>query len=89
MRLIDADALLVEAMAEGAYGYVDAKQIADAQTIDATPVVRCRDCKHWKPKGKEKPASIPALGYCKQRFKCETACWEFCFFGERKENEAD
>jgi len=44
MRLIDADALLAEAMEEGAYGYVDAKQIADAPTIDAVPVVRCKDC---------------------------------------------
>lgn len=38
MRLIDADALIKEAYAEGAYGYVDAKQIADAPTIDAAPV---------------------------------------------------
>ena len=38
MRLIDADALLAEAMEEGAYGYVDAKQIADAPTIDAVLV---------------------------------------------------
>ena len=38
MRLIDADALIKEAYAEGAYGYVDAKQIADAPTIDASPV---------------------------------------------------
>lgn len=37
MRLIDADALLSEAMEDGAYGYVDAKQIADAPTIDAVP----------------------------------------------------
>ena len=38
MRRIDADALLAEAMEEGAYGYVDAKQIADAPTIDAVSV---------------------------------------------------
>ena len=38
MRLIDADALMKEALAEGAYGYVDAKQIADAPTVDAVPV---------------------------------------------------
>ena len=38
MRLIDADALIEEALTEGAYGYVDAKQIADAPTIDAVPV---------------------------------------------------
>ena len=38
MRLIDADALIEEALTEGAYGYVDAKQIADASTVDAVPV---------------------------------------------------
>ena len=37
-RPIDADALIEEALAEGAYGYVDAKQIADAPTVDAVPV---------------------------------------------------
>ena len=46
MRLIDADALIKEACAEGAYGYVDAEQIADAPTIDAVEVVRCKDCIH-------------------------------------------
>ena len=46
MRLIDADALIKEACAEGAYGYVDAKQIADAPTVDAAPVVRCKDCNY-------------------------------------------
>ena len=46
MRLIDANALIEEANAEGAYGYVDAFQIANAPTVDAVPVVRCRDCKH-------------------------------------------
>lgn len=38
-RLIDADALIKEANADGAYGYVDAKQIADAPTVDAVEVV--------------------------------------------------
>lgn len=38
MRLIDADALLTEANADGAYGYVDAEQIANAPTIEAEPV---------------------------------------------------
>ena len=46
MRLIDADALIKEACAEGAYGYVDAKQIPAAPTVDAAPVVRCTDCKY-------------------------------------------
>ena len=47
-RLIDADALIKEANSDGAYGYVDAKQIADAPTVDAVPVVRCKDCKYFK-----------------------------------------
>ena len=38
MRLIDADALIKEANADGAYGYVDAKQISEAPTVDAVPV---------------------------------------------------
>ena len=45
-RLIDADELIKEANADGAYGYVDAKKIADAPTVDAVEVVRCKDCKH-------------------------------------------
>lgn len=43
-RLIDANALIEEANAEGAYGYVDAFQIANAPTVDAVEVVRCKDC---------------------------------------------
>lgn len=38
MRLIDADALIEEALTEGAYGYVDALQIENAPTVDAVPV---------------------------------------------------
>lgn len=48
MRLIDANALIKEANADGAYGYVDAKQIADATTVDAVEVVRCKDCRHME-----------------------------------------
>ena len=45
-RLIDADELIKEANTDVAYGYVDAKKIADAPTVDAVEVVRCKDCKH-------------------------------------------
>ena len=45
-RLIDANALMKKACADGAYGYVDAKKIAEASTVDAVEVVRCKDCKH-------------------------------------------
>ena len=38
MRPIDADALMDEANSDGAYGYVDAKQISDTPTVDAVPI---------------------------------------------------
>ena len=47
MRLIDADALMDEANSDGAYGYVNAKQISEAPTVGAVPVVRCAKCEHW------------------------------------------
>ena len=47
MRLIDADALMDEVNSDGAYGYVDAKQISESPTVDAVPVVRCAKCRNW------------------------------------------
>ena len=47
MRLIDADTLMDDANSDRSYGYVDAKQISDAPTIDAVELLRCRDCKYW------------------------------------------
>ena len=79
MRIIDADYLLAEAMADGAYGYVDAKQIADAPTIDAVPVVRCKDCK-WH------EDEQPGVVYCPWVVGGWVGDGWFCKGGERKEN---
>ena len=77
-RLIDADALIEEALTDGDYGYVDAKQIADATTVDAVEVVRCRDCKyHNKPP-------------CPMRLSFNwTEDNDFCSYGERKDGDSD
>ena len=81
-RLIDAAALIKEANSDGAYGYVDAKQISEAHTIDAVEVVRCRECKHMIPQSHTR--------YC--------TVWNavngmgddgFCNYGERKEGAYD
>lgn len=86
-RLIDANALIEEANAEGAYGYVDAKQIADAPTVDAVPVVRCRECKHaWIHPG--------GYVYCNMdgRSAHERIFFNldsFCSYGERKDGESN
>ena len=75
-RLIDANALIKEACAEGAYGYVDAKQIADAPTIDAVEVIRCKDCKHYDGKWLCKISGVPSRKPC-----------DFCSHGERKDGD--
>ena len=87
MRLIDADALIEEALTEGAYGYVDALQIANAPTVDAVEVVRCKDCKHWKPSGSKAGNSFSDMEYIGG---CEFTNYyrresDFCSYGERKE----
>ena len=89
MRLIDANALIKEANAEGAYGYVDAKQIADAPTVDAAPVVRCWECEHWKPFGSKAGNSfldMEYIGCCEFTNYCCSES-DFCSYGKRKEGD--
>ena len=80
MRLIDADEL------ENEFGISDADIIAkeviqDAPTVDAVPVVRCRDCKHRGTDDcifhiKGEPADEELL------LKLDN---DFCSYGKRKE----
>ena len=78
MRLIDADVLLNEANSDGAYGYVDAKQIAIAPTVDAVEVVRCRECKYHR------DTSITEYEHCCLIDKT-VRYNDFCSYGERKD----
>lgn len=56
-RLIDADALLdfldvghLRPPTEICFSELMMKNIIDIQpTVDAVPVIRCKDCKHWLP----------------------------------------
>ena len=93
-RLIDANELIKEANAEGAYGYVDAKQIEDAPTVDAVPVVRCRECKYWGDEdGKLQDSDVVLFARCKvhnylidgRRTGLYPTENDFCSYGERKE----
>ena len=89
MRLIDADALKKKADMRGrclrplvtAFQMcVTVHDIDDAPTIDAVPVVRCKDCKWWSrnvgivdsPNGHCFSHDIDPNGY------------DFCSYGERK-----
>ena len=56
-------------------------------TIDAVPVVRCRECKHWKPSGSKAGNSFSDMEYiggCEftNYYRTES---DFCSYGERKE----
>ena len=80
-RLIDANELIKEANADGAYGYVDAKQIADAPTVDAVEIVRCRECKFGSWDSEPDDAMVCV--------RTNDGFWrsgnDFCSRGERKE----
>ena len=81
-RLIDADTLEYGSASTGEYvfEYVPKYQIDNAPTIDAVPVVRCKDCewRNWETNG------------C-NRNPCVEPWFEndFCSYGERKDKEAD
>ena len=88
MRLIDADALrsyMDECSKESRfrvyYGYAESF-INDAPTIDAVPVVRCRDCRYCDPSNGafwcdrfDSAVQIDGMAYCsygKRKLKEET-----------------
>lgn len=92
MRLIDADALFYKLYntnpaTEGHFGdgVVQAMGfILNAPTIDAVPVVRCKDCKH----GEIDDPDFPSQYYC------HSGCgWNkddfYCAYGERKTDGED
>ncbi len=94
MRLIDADAL-VSALNNGRLkeqtgravpfnaGVAFALTMVEyAQTIDAVPVVRCKDCKWWTKQEKS------IQGRCALTGTYPTGCW-YCGNGERKDDETD
>ena len=93
MRLIDADALgvgrcskyiLPVAYCAGWNGLIGL--IEKAPTIDAVPVVRCRECKNWKPSGSKAGNSISDMEYiggCEFTKYCRRES-DFCSYGERR-----
>ena len=63
--------------------------VADIDTIprvDAVEVVRCRECKHWKPtgsKGGKSFSDMEYIGCCEFTKYCRRES-DFCSYGERK-----
>lgn len=83
MRLIDADAFL-ERMSHTDRFFGVVYDINDSPTVDAVPVVRCKDCKY-----RTKDTRWTRAGFCGRRGAgdCFAAPPEgYCSYGEREEN---
>lgn len=98
MRLIDADELKGKAFADPDDGehFVYCQYIDEAPTVDAVPVVRCRDCASFEEIGKypTNKGGTP-FGYC-YHWQYEQGMPpnevdgnDFCSYGERKDAPHD
>ena len=61
--------------------------IKTAPTVDAVPVVRCRECKHWQQSGSKAGKSFSDMEYiggCEFSKYCRRES-DFCSYGEPKE----
>ncbi len=99
MRLIDADRLSEAIYDNVPAPYEDASwakenclaEIDAAPTVDAVPVVRCRECKHHRDKNEqEQQYLVEDILICTSpdaTDDCWNAVWpdHFCSYGERKE----
>lgn len=89
MRLIDADEMRQDWLENGQNEYVyDTNAVLDSideqPTIDAVPVVRCRDCKYHQLMENKK--SFMYWHNCKL-WCADISEDDFCSYGERKEGE--
>ena len=101
MRLIDAEMYCTELYNEMNYPGrseefmtaidVAIADLADAPTVDAVPVIRCRECKHHRDKNEqEQQYLVEDILICTSpdaTDDCWNAVWpdHFCSYGERKE----
>ena len=94
-RLIDANALRKEIDLCDIDTFTDkqtiCEQIADAPTVDAVEVVRCKDCIWFSKNGYEDENSHEEdvtlhYGHC-GTWRQETQACRFCAYGERREGE--
>ena len=106
MRLCDLDEIKIQVKRqyEDCHGYSGNKKaiyreailavrsiLHSAKTIDAVPVVRCRECKHHRDKNEqERQYLVEDILICTSQDATED-CWNavwpdhFCSYGERKE----
>lgn len=90
MRLIDADALHTLLIKTKSIGELSAKKairyVEEAPTINAVPVIRCKDCKHYKKEIRCVGGHYNGCGWWLDE-GCESPVDEdaYCSYAERKE----
>lgn len=81
MRLIDADELIRmirgEKIASATTKVMMLDAVEKSPTVDAAPVVRCRDCRHKKLDGPSSCKSIVNEFYCDEKLE-----WRYQYEGE-------
>lgn len=88
-RLIDANAMLDDWLenCENEYVY-DTNAVLDSidsqPTVGSVEVVRCKDCKHYKPQKKSAHWGN-RTNYCNRIVTIKVQPYDFCSYGERKE----
>lgn len=81
MRLIDAEPIEIRYNTETLGRREMYEMVKNAPTIDAVPVVRCKDCK-WK-------ANTIGDSWCDFHEFTILSDDDFCSYGERKDHEID
>ena len=79
---MEKDGKLVFAACEIKQDFAD--MISNATTVDAVEVVRCKDCKHYKPQKKSAHWENRA-NYCNRVVTIKVQPDDFCSYGERKD----
>ena len=95
-RLINADKLIdfidighLRHSGELCYSETEvANLLLHAPTVDAVEVVRCRDCKHYKPQKKSAHWENRA-NYCNRVVTIKVQPYDFCSYGERKDGDGN
>ena len=88
MRLIDADELMkIYTRYEFTSDMGDAMEILDnTPTVDAVPVIRCKDCKLWM-KNPYRESSVFGLCFKHKDIAIATDETDWCSWAERRNNE--
>ena len=95
VRLIDADRAM-EIVHDQGIAHPDAYHLTnyatlilrEAPTVDAVEVVRCKDCKHYKPQ-KKSAHWENRTNYCNRIVTIKVQPYDFCSYGERKDSDSN